>query len=311
MRVRRHTSGSCSASQRRRGTGRLLRDRRAGPLEHLGARPAAGGAPRPRRTERASFCWIDQRSGTPCSSSGMVQGTMPVTPTPATSCSLPSSSSRVVAQTLAHHSAVSSSAQPGMERVQLCWAAPPPPPRRARDRAAAPWSRWCRRRCRAGRSRDARSAHPAPGRGRERVDAVGGDLVPGVAVALEVGADDDAVGRLRGTRRRWRRWRRCWRRPAPRRASVSLTCASTAMSGSVAWRGPEMRMASARLGPHRRARHLGDAARAQRAGELGRDVHERGHVVGADATPLAQQRRRRRCSTGPCPIRRRRPARSG
>ena len=175
--------------------GGLLRDGRAGALEDVACRRAAGAAPRPPRTERASFCWIDQRSGSPCSSSGMVHGTMPVTPTPATSTSR-RRSSRVVAQTLAHHSAGVFLGPAGMERVQLVG------PLGLGD--DAPLGVEQQRLGAGGADVDAEQhAHARaawtesrPAALMKRRDAVGVDLVPGVAVALEVGADDDAVGLL-------------------------------------------------------------------------------------------------------------------
>lgn len=63
---------------------------------------------------RASFCWIEGRSGRPTTSRRMTAGTMPLTPTAATAPTGRSQhSSRQREHTFAHHSPGSSSAQPG------------------------------------------------------------------------------------------------------------------------------------------------------------------------------------------------------
>ena len=150
----------------------------------------------------------------------------------------------------------------------------------SRDPATGPWSRWFRRRCRAAGSRRRRSHPSRPAACMKLLHAAGIDVVPGVAVALQIGADDDPVGLPPGTRQRWWTCARCWRAPAPwPRAPVLDRCQSLHI-GSTPCTGPEMRMASARLDHDGRTGDVVTLARTEGAGELRSDVHEHGDPVG-------------------------------
>ena len=149
---------------------------------------------------RPSLCWMLGRRTAPASSRRTSAGTMPVTQSPRmapTPFGAPATSSRKIAQELRHHSAGSSSAQPGCGEESAVG-------REATARIVAgrpirtpivdvvPISRPMTQ------SIAKRNAPQASTNLRhdihEALDPVAIDRVPGVAVDLEMGADDAAVG---------------------------------------------------------------------------------------------------------------------